>query len=408
MTTDPNQARDGATTAPHRRIEELTAELAKSRAKYDRDISDKEIAHQADLVMLRAAREQSEKDARHYAERAEAWELGCNEAKSYWQQAEADCATQKALLAATEQQLEIKAALLDSERAAREQAERLLSVEQNAHAAWRTAAESWEITARQAEQWLRSMGDPSGISGDYGTVHATTAADRLAEEISSHPTLTLAVNSNPLVRIQWQCSSCAWGFFGLLQEQCPGCGAEGFWSGSVRPDCKPWPGYPCAPAPGARTAPIKDTLLEQAERERDAALARSYELAMGMRQIAVTLYAKDAALQAAETALASARELLAAWLGWRRGKVGREPLTTNTRTWLTSHPSPAPVAEEPCCGNSQRAYPCKNCPLLAPVAAPCAGCAAARTFIERFCTVLSHESDLALVIDAKRWLKEHP
>lgn len=51
------QTRDGATTALHRRIEELTAELAKSRAKYDRDISDKEIAHQVDLATERAARE---------------------------------------------------------------------------------------------------------------------------------------------------------------------------------------------------------------------------------------------------------------------------------------------------------------------------------------------------------------
>lgn len=71
-------------------------------------------------------------------------------------------------------------------------------------------------------------------------------------------------HANPLVRIQWQCSSCGWGYFGTLQETCPGCGARGFWSGSVVPDCKPWPGYPCAPAPGVRADPVEpDKLVEQ-------------------------------------------------------------------------------------------------------------------------------------------------
>lgn len=62
---------------------------------------------------------------------------------------------------------------------------------------------------------------------------------------------------NPLVRIQWQCSSCGWGFFGPLQQTCPGCGADHYWCGSVAPDCKPWPGYPCAPAPGVVAAPLE-------------------------------------------------------------------------------------------------------------------------------------------------------
>ena len=61
---------------------------------------------------------------------------------------------------------------------------------------------------------------------------------------------------NPLVRITWQCGSCGWGYFGPLHEACPGCGAEGFWSGSVAPDCKPWPGYHCAPAPGVKAKPL--------------------------------------------------------------------------------------------------------------------------------------------------------
>ncbi len=63
----------------------------------------------------------------------------------------------------------------------------------------------------------------------------------------------------PVVRIQWQCSSCGWGFFGPHQKTCPGCGVDDYWCGSVAPDCKPWPGYPCAPAPGckAKALPVQ-------------------------------------------------------------------------------------------------------------------------------------------------------
>ncbi len=35
--------------------------------------------------------------------------------------------------------------------------------------------------------WIRTMGDPTGISGDYGLVHATTAADKLDEALTSDP-----------------------------------------------------------------------------------------------------------------------------------------------------------------------------------------------------------------------------
>lgn len=72
---------------------------------------------------------------------------------------------------------------------------------------------------------------------------------------------------NPLARIQWQCSSCGWGYFGPSQDACPGCGAEGYWSDRVAPDCKPWPGYPCAPGPGVMVAPLpppeRKKLLEE-------------------------------------------------------------------------------------------------------------------------------------------------
>jgi hypothetical protein len=77
-------------------------------------------------------------------------------------------------------------------------------------------------------------------------------AERVAPEPEKPP-------GNPVVRIQWQCSSCGWGFFGPHQKTCPGCGVDDYWCGSVAPDCKPWPGYPCAPAPGCKAAPLRTT-----------------------------------------------------------------------------------------------------------------------------------------------------
>lgn len=95
-----------------------------------------------------------------------------------------------------------------------------------------------------------------------------TAEDRarledLANEEPAAATAPVeSATGNPLVRIQWQCSSCGWGFFGPLQDECPGCSAIHYWSGSVAPDCKPWPGYPCAPAPGVAVAPLAGLTAE--------------------------------------------------------------------------------------------------------------------------------------------------
>jgi hypothetical protein len=76
-------------------------------------------------------------------------------------------------------------------------------------------------------------------------------------ELCSEPTVEREPErGNPLVRITWQCGSCGWGYFGPLKEECPGCGAEGLWSGSVAPDCKPWHGHQCAPAPGVKATPL--------------------------------------------------------------------------------------------------------------------------------------------------------
>ena len=91
----------------------------------------------------------------------------------------------------------------------------------------------------------------TGTSQSQGEV-----SDRI-RALCAEPTAEPASErGNPLVRITWQCGSCGWGYFGPLQEACPGCGAEGFWSGSVAPDCKPWPGYHCAAAPGVKVAPL--------------------------------------------------------------------------------------------------------------------------------------------------------
>lgn len=58
------------------RIATLTADLAQCQ----RDLA--ACAEQRNAE--KAARQAAEKDAHHYAERAEAWELGCSEAKAYW------------------------------------------------------------------------------------------------------------------------------------------------------------------------------------------------------------------------------------------------------------------------------------------------------------------------------------
>lgn len=44
-------------------------------------------------------------------------------------------------------------------------------------------------------------------------------------------------------RLRWQCSGCHWGFRDRLRRGvCPACGREGYWTGSVHPDAKLWPG----------------------------------------------------------------------------------------------------------------------------------------------------------------------
>jgi len=43
-------------------------------------------------------------------------------------------------------------------------------------------------------------------------------------------------------RLSWQCSYCHFGFSGPYQENCPSCGMSRYWTGSVFPDAKPWPG----------------------------------------------------------------------------------------------------------------------------------------------------------------------
>jgi hypothetical protein len=325
--TDPRipPALEGATTALHRRIAELTAELEQKTAAVAEAIALLDSARGHVLNQLEGARAEA---GHEDSEGLSFQNLADLENESLVQQVSelresnallhSDVATERAHLAQAKADLTRWVELCHEAEAGREQAERErdaalalaeshkaeactaldretktlrvlnaalarvneLGVEVYRLAQDCVAAETALASARAVEQWLRSKGDPTGISGDYGMVHATTAADKLAEALTSHPApvetdvcgkkcdhgsecLLLRghdgghdtqhgctfYDANPLVRIQWQCGSCAWGFFGPLQEQCPGCGAGGFWSGSVRPDCKPWPGYPCAPAP---------------------------------------------------------------------------------------------------------------------------------------------------------------
>lgn len=45
-------------------------------------------------------------------------------------------------------------------------------------------------------------------------------------------------------RIEWQCSGCHWGFRGSHpRTTCPECKRQYYWTGSVHPDAKLWPGY---------------------------------------------------------------------------------------------------------------------------------------------------------------------
>ena len=55
-------------------------------------------------------------------------------------------------------------------------------------AGWEAAKEHYRIdekltAVRAVEAWVRERGDPTGVSGDYGTVHATTLADKLAKAL---------------------------------------------------------------------------------------------------------------------------------------------------------------------------------------------------------------------------------
>ena len=98
---------------------------------------------------------------------------------------------------------------------------------------------------------------------------------------------------------------------------------------------------------------------QQAERERDTALAQVKELEAAMApERAVAYEQMSESLKASETALASARGAIAEWealpVSYDAGEISNRALGTLTfiRTLLTSHPSPAPV-EAPCAGDEE-------------------------------------------------------
>lgn len=159
--------------------------------------------------------------------------------------------------------------------------------------------------------------------------------------------------------------------------------------------------------------------LERAEQERDAALALS--LALSTERYQELCRQSQRAIDA-ETALASARELLLRFMAnttLHNNEPLWEGLELDIRAWLTSHPAPvaAPRSESRCALsiNGQHDWYCKLC-MSAPVAAQCSGCAAARELLASIVTYAREDraetpgvTRLArALVRAEAWLKEHP
>ena len=130
---------------------------------------------------------------------------------------------------------------------------------------------------------------------------------------------------------------------------------------------------------------------QQAERERDTALARVKELEARIDnefthdQLLHEVSSYRSGMMAAETALASARTIAEEPIVFNQRHMERR--IKRIREALASHPAPAPVA------------------------APCAGCAAARELILKVEHCLTYDEDgecQHVLADAIDWLKEHP
>ena len=124
--------------------------------------------------------------------------------------------------------------------------------------------------------------------------------------------------------LQWQCSGCSWGFYGQHHETCPSCSRVGFWSGSVYPDAKPWPGVVVTSWVSAVYGCMVGTVWHG--KTTPWAWARLEGLLLHLTWCDGHTYCRGVSGKWGRVPP-----------GWKLGEVGAEP---NERVWLTSERRP--------------------------------------------------------------------